>query len=188
VLGAVGAAAFFVFKRVQERESRAAGSPAAAAAAPAADPAATPTAVAPAPASTAGEAPPDKPVEEAAAPPPTPVADTRPEGRPEGTPEASAKVVLEVQGVPQGTEVIGPDGKVLGKAPGKIDVDRGETPLKLQFRAKGYKPETAVVTPKADGILTVALEKKATSRPKATRSDGDEGKKKPGKDDIEDAF
>jgi serine/threonine-protein kinase len=159
------------------------------------------------PASRAGATPPDRVRPEPAAQVARPAADTTAPELPTATPapkevpgEAApaavtpaagaataalpATIALDVQGVPNGTEILGPDGTVLGTGPGKVQIARSDQPLALGFRAKGYKAETREVIPREDASLSVELKKKGS--PSARKQSPDH--KKPGKDDIEDAF
>src|SRR6185369_8253590 len=77
---------------------------------------------------------------------------------PKQDPPLKTEVSIDVQGVPAGTDVIGPDGKtVLGKAPGKITLPRGDAAVKLLFKAHGYVPKIESIVPKDDQPLVVKL-------------------------------
>jgi hypothetical protein len=106
---------------------------------------------------------------------------------------AGDTVTILVTGVPPGTEVVTPDGIVLGKVPGKLVLAREDEPLALTFRARGFKPLQRDVTPRADATLELALEP-ARDGGKERRDKGDgrgkDGRGKDGrgkgKDDLED--
>jgi hypothetical protein len=141
------------------------------------------------PAATPPSAPaPDPAPASAAAPDPAP-APTPPPAPPPVAAPAPTTVVLMVQGSPEGMEVVGPDGTLLGNAPGKITLPRSETPVRLEFRAKGHKAAGRRIVPDADVMVTVELEKKSgrKDRDRGGRG-GKDDDKRPGKDDIEDAF
>jgi len=82
-------------------------------------------------------------------------------------------VTITVAGPPAGTEVYGPSG-LLGVVPGVIQLPRGDTEVRLTFRAEGHRTVTQAVTPAVATKLTVTLERKG-GRPKTQRSrqDGD---------------
>ena len=123
---------------------------------------------------------------------------------PEATPvePEATTVTLDIQGTPDKTRVVGPDGAELGTAPGSIELPRGEEPMTLTFHRRGYKSASHSVTPKADGILSIAMTRKSTGRKitgrktsskKTDDKAGDTAGKKSGKtgkkpspDDIED--
>ncbi len=121
----------------------------------------------------------------AAPPPPPPAsapADTpssAPAPEPVPVPPAQ-EVKLVVNGAPPGTEVVGPDGGVLGTAPGALQVPEGDAPIEVELRKSGFLPETRTVTPDRDRVLEVRL-RKAPRRTKAATH-------KPGLDDFEDPF
>jgi hypothetical protein len=109
-------------------------------------------------------------------PPPvaTPVA---PAPTPPPPPPVPTSSIITVAGVPEGTEVLVGD-KVVGIAPGPVQLDRGVSPVVLMFRAEGYLPASKSIVPDGDKPLDVTLKKKAVRG----------GGKKPGRDDIIDVF
>src|SRR5690606_18813584 len=113
------------------------------------------------------------------APAPAPLPPARPAPPVESTPELPPMVIVDVTGVPEGTEVL-LGGSVVGVAPGPVQTLRGNAELVLTFRADGYVPASKTVVPDADQALAVALKKKA--RP--ARGGG----KRPTRDDIIDVF
>lgn len=122
------------------------------------------------------------PVAPAAAPVVAPVVEaTAPVAAPV-VPVLPAEIKLTFQGSPEGAEIVGPDGAILGKVPAVISLPRGENALELTIRAPGYKPLKQSFTPTADGVMAIVLEKKAAVRAPVKAG------KKPGKNDIEDAF
>lgn len=123
--------------------------------APAVEPAVAPAPVAPVPTPPPAPAP-------TPAPPPTPTT-----------------AIITVAGVPDGTEVL-VGGKVVGVAPGPVQLDRSSTAVVLTFRAEGYVPASKSVVPDGDKPLDVTLKKKAARG-------GNDGKR-PGRDDIIDVF
>ncbi|HUS28649.1 MAG TPA: serine/threonine-protein kinase [Kofleriaceae bacterium] len=97
---------------------------------------------------------------------------------PNRTPDATAAVIVTVAGVPDGTEVL-VAGKVIGAAPGPVQLERGTAAVVLTFRADGYLPTSKSVVPDGDKLLDAALKKK----PKVSG-----GGHRPGRDDIIDVF
>jgi serine/threonine protein kinase len=95
-------------------------------------------------------------------------------------------VTVSIQGPPANTEVYGPQG-LLGVAPGKIQLVRGEEPVLLTFKAANHLPETREVVPTADRAMSVELDRRpgarATPRPGARKE-----KKRKERDTIEDPF
>ncbi|MEM9489255.1 MAG: hypothetical protein AAGC55_08925, partial [Myxococcota bacterium] len=120
---------------------------------------------------------------------------------------APATVSLDIRGVPDNTEVVGPDGTVLGLAPGAITIDRGDEPVELTLRRDGYASATRSVVPSANTILDATMDKlsprsrkqrstsrkardKATAPKKPTKpaKPAKPAKKDPSPNDIEDPF
>ena len=113
------------------------------------------------------------------APAPAPVPQPAPAPPVESAPELPPMVIVNVTGVPEGTEVL-LGGSVIGVAPGPVQILRGNAELVLTFRADGHVPASKTVVPDADQALAVTLKKKA--RP--ARGGG----KRPTRDDIIDVF
>ena len=111
------------------------------------------------------------PVAAPVAPAPTPAPAPAP-------PPPPTSAIITVAGVPEGTEVLVGD-KVVGVAPGPVQLDRSSTAVVLTFRADGYVPTSKSVVPDGDKPLDVTLKKKAVRGA---------GGKKPGRDDIIDVF
>jgi hypothetical protein len=65
-------------------------------------------------------------------------------------------VRFSVQSVPSGAEAF-LDGRPLGSAPGPLIVPRGNQPLTLEFKARGYRSKSVQITPSADGVVSVTL-------------------------------
>jgi hypothetical protein len=111
------------------------------------------------------------------APVATPVAPMPTPTPPPAPPPEPTSAIITVAGVPEGTEVLVGD-KVVGVAPGPVQLDRSTATVVLTFRADGYLPASKSIVPDADKPLDVTLKKRAT------RGRG----KKPGRDDIIDVF
>jgi serine/threonine-protein kinase len=111
------------------------------------------------------------------APVATPVAPMPTPTPPPAPPPEPTSAIITVAGVPEGTEVLVGD-KVVGVAPGPVQLDRTTATVVLTFRADGYLPASKSIVPDADKPLDVTLKKKATRG----------GGKKPGRDDIIDVF
>ena len=75
-------------------------------------------------------------------------------------PPLPALVTIDVQGPPAGTEVYGPGGKLLGSAPGPVQLARGDRDVVLTLKADGYVTQSATVHPAADGAVDVTLHQK----------------------------
>jgi eukaryotic-like serine/threonine-protein kinase len=96
-------------------------------------------------------------------------------------------VTIQIDGPPEGTEVFGPRG-LLGVAPGPIQLERGDTPVLLTFRAEGHQTTTAEIDPGADGAVTVALERRRSGTARGqtprgtTRQTGTTGTRQTGKE------
>jgi serine/threonine-protein kinase len=69
-------------------------------------------------------------------------------------------VAIQIDGPPKGTEVYGPGGAVLGVAPGRIQLERGEGEVQLIFKKAGYQLKTVQVSAAADAEVNVELVKK----------------------------
>jgi serine/threonine protein kinase len=102
--------------------------------------------------------------------PPAQTADPRPTVAPPPVPDAAvaatpdaaakpARVLIEVTGVPEGTEVsIGKT--VVGSAPGPVQLDRSDDRMILTFRADGHQSTSKAVVPDKDQPLDVGGLKK----------------------------
>ncbi len=99
---------------------------------------------------------------------------------------AVPKVVkLTIQSEPKKVDVYRGKEKI-GSAPGPIVVQRGTDPVKLTFKAPGYRSETRDVTPSADGFVSISLSR-LPQRPVGTSAGNGKpktGKPKTGKDDL----
>jgi hypothetical protein len=101
-----------------------------------------------------------------------------------------SKITVDIQGPPKGTEVWKGDTK-LGTVPGKLEIDRGDEPITLELRKKGYKSREQTITPAKDLIVSVELTKASSrDRDRTDKSDKTDKDKdtKPDKDSIEDPF
>jgi hypothetical protein len=63
-----------------------------------------------------------------------------------------------VESVPRDVEVYLGEEK-LGVAPGPFPVERGNEPIELELRAKGYVSRKVQFTPKANGVVSATLQK-----------------------------
>jgi serine/threonine protein kinase len=84
-----------------------------------------------------------------------------------------AHVIVNVTGVPEGTEVL-IGGTVVGTAPGPVQLDRGDGKVVLTFRADGRIPQSRTVTPSADQDLKLALKKKPVAGRQQPKDGGDD--------------
>ncbi len=99
-------------------------------------------------------------------PPPggAPAAIASPAMTPDG-PSAPTRVTITIAGPPDGTEVFGAGGALLGVAPGPIQLARAEEDLVLTLRADGFVTASATVRPDADRALDVRLVRKGRAAP-----------------------
>ncbi len=95
---------------------------------------------------------------------------------PTKTPEAQT-VIVDVTGVPDGTEVL-VAGMTVGVAPGPVQLPRDASALVLVFKADGYKLESKTITPDRDQAIEIKLKKKPGA------AIGSPGGKQPTRDDI----
>jgi tRNA A-37 threonylcarbamoyl transferase component Bud32 len=110
-----------------------------------------------------------------------------PENDAAGAEEAEQRfVTVTIDGPPENTEVYGPQG-LLGVAPGKIQLVRGQEPVLLTFKAEDHRPETREVMPTEDRAMLVELDRKPRAR-SAPRQGGRKDKKRRERDTIEDPF
>jgi eukaryotic-like serine/threonine-protein kinase len=136
------------------------------------------------------------PLVEPAAPAAAPPRPALPEPSPPVAPPAPvspALVAVTVNGPPAGTEVYGPGGRLLGTAPGAIQLEAGEAEVVLTFRADGFVTRSMPVAAR-EQTITVELEAKAVEpeRPQRTRPARSERRRPKGpprtRDTIEDPF
>ena len=91
------------------------------------------------------------------------------------TPE-TAEIEVTIQSTPPHADVYLGTEK-LGSAPGPLKLKRGDRPVKLTIKADGFKPAEVDVTPTANVIVPISLNKAASAGP---------GKpKKPGSGELE---
>jgi serine/threonine-protein kinase len=109
-----------------------------------------------------------------AEPPPAPVV-VRP-APPPPTPKVAPPVTFEISGVPERSTVL-VAGKVIGTAPGPVQLPQGTQAVVLVVQADGYQPRSTIVVPDHDQPLALTLERKPTRHGS-----------KPGRDDIIDVF
>jgi serine/threonine-protein kinase len=114
------------------------------------------------------EQPPAPVVVHPAPPPPAPVPEK---------PAAPPPVTFEISGVPANSTVL-VAGKVIGTAPGPVQLPQGTQAVVLVVQADGYTPLSTIVVPDRDQPLALTLKKK----PRPTSA------KQTGKDDIIDVF
>jgi len=104
-------------------------------------------------------------------PPPAPAPAPAP------TPAPAPPVTFEIRGVPAHSEVL-VAGKVIGTAPGPVQLEQSTSAIVLVVQAEGYVPLSTIVIPDRDQPLALTLKKK----PHATRT------ATPGREDIIDVF
>ncbi|WP_437893165.1 serine/threonine-protein kinase [Sorangium sp. So ce124] len=80
---------------------------------------------------------------------------------------APPDVELRIQATPKELEVWS-EGKLVGKAPGPLRLPRGSA-VKLTFKAPGYQDQAQEVPAEADGAITVALKRAASTARGAVR-------------------
>jgi eukaryotic-like serine/threonine-protein kinase len=79
----------------------------------------------------------------------------------------STLVRIELTGAPEGTEVRGAGGKLLGSAPGVIELARSADPVELELSRSGYGSLIREVIPDRDRRVEVTLRPLATATPAA---------------------
>jgi serine/threonine-protein kinase len=125
------------------------------------------------------------------APSQPPPAKADPTPAPAIAPPVPATVTITITGTPANTSVLGAGGRLLGVAPGPIQIDRSDQEVVLTFSADGYLPRSATITPTADAPLDVTLDKKkaepASAKPKPVKKGTGKGSAG-GRDSIEDPF
>ena len=103
-----------------------------------------------------------------ARPPTTPIAVAPPVVPAPGSTAAPApprppeRVTLTITDAPDGTEIHGPSGSLLGVVP-TLQLARDDHDLVLTFQADGYRPVSRTLHPTADASLSVKLEKKGAA-------------------------
>ena len=93
------------------------------------------------------------------APPPVAAPAPSPTPAPTPAPEAPRFATITIEGVPDHTEVFGPEGP-LGFAPGPLKLVRGSDDVQLVLRADGFVDKSATVVPDGDKTLSLSLDKK----------------------------
>jgi hypothetical protein len=93
---------------------------------------------------------------------------------------------MTIEGPPEATEVYGPRG-LLGVAPGKVQMVRGEEEVIITLRANGYETKTVEVVPSQDRSISIDLPRKKVTRP-AKRTETSGKSRRPSRDTIEDPF
>lgn len=95
----------------------------------------------------------------AAVAPPIPVAPPNPVTAPPPPQPVTARITLTIIDAPDGTEIHGPSGNLIGVVP-TIQLDRDDHDVVLTFEADGFKPTSRTLQPTSDATLSVKLEKK----------------------------
>ncbi len=117
-----------------------------------------------------------------AEPPPAPIVvktlPPPPAPAPAPVPAAPPPVTLDITGVPKGSTVL-VAGKVIGTAPGPVQLPQSTSATVVVVQAEGYQPLSSIVVPDRDQPLTLTLKKKPAAKT---------GPRKPGRDDIIDVF
>ena len=112
-------------------------------------------------------------------PPPTPiVVKTLPAPPAPAPPAPPPPVTLDIRGVPAGSTVL-VAGKVIGTAPGPVQMPQSTSATVVVVQADGYQPLSTIVVPDRDQPLALTLKKKPAVKT---------GPQKPGRDDIIDVF
>ncbi len=93
-------------------------------------------------------------------------------------------VTIAVRNVPPGTEVYSPSGLV-GVAPGELQLERSEQPLRLTFKADGYRAKTLSVSVTHDTQVDV---KQLAPKKRRGRGGKKHGASNNSRNTIEDAF
>ncbi len=93
-------------------------------------------------------------------------------------------VTIAVRNVPPGTEVYSPSGLV-GVAPGELQLERSEQPLRLTFKADGYRAKTLSVSVTHDTEVDV---KQLAPKKRRKRGGKSNGASNNSRNTIEDAF
>jgi serine/threonine protein kinase len=105
------------------------------------------------------------------APPVEPPKTTEPTPPPPTTtaaPPLPSEVRVRVQSTPPGADVfVAGEAEPRGKTPMQVPLPRGSEAIKIELRLKGYKSDTAMVTPDSDQTLQVKLVVAPPERPAA---------------------
>ncbi len=79
-------------------------------------------------------------------------------------PAVPTQVELTIQSEPKNVRAF-LDEDEIGTSPGPLMLERSEEPVDLTFKAAGYHEKSITLTPKADAIVSVTLDRKRTTRP-----------------------
>jgi eukaryotic-like serine/threonine-protein kinase len=109
------------------------------------------------------------PTQIAPAPTPTLTPTSTPTPEPAPAPAPSPTVIVDISGVPEGTEVL-VAGSTVGAAPGPVQLPKGGEEVVLTFKLDGYLPVSKALVPDRDQQLAVTLKRKlGLSRPGAPK-------------------
>jgi serine/threonine-protein kinase len=100
-------------------------------------------------------------------------------------PAPPSRATIRFGGVPDGTNVLDPSGRLLATTPGALELERSEAPIELRLEKPGFLREVVRVTPNESQLVNVVLradvEPPPTRRPPPTKA-------APDKDSVEDPY
>jgi hypothetical protein len=109
------------------------------------------------------DAPSPTPVAADAAPVAPVPADAAPQKGSAAVVPTGATAVISIESKPPGAEVIGPDGKSLGKAPVKVTLPISDLPQEFELKLAGYKKKKKSIVVTGNAIVEVPLDRAASS-------------------------
>jgi hypothetical protein len=81
---------------------------------------------------------------------------------------AIPSAIIVIDSTPQGADVLGPDKQPLGKTPTHVTLPISDLPLTFELRLAGYKKKTKQIIVTGNTVISVPLDKAASSTGGAT--------------------
>ena len=80
-------------------------------------------------------------------------------------PTAEGRVLIVINSRPAGAEIVGEEGKVVGRTPATLELERSDQLSKITLTRKGYRPMTLTVALDKDRQIEVTLKKTSYKLP-----------------------
>jgi hypothetical protein len=73
--------------------------------------------------------------------------------------------VIVIDSTPQGAEVVGPDGTLLGKTPVTVSLPISDLPQSFELRMAGYKKKTKQLVVSGNTVVNLVLDRAPITSP-----------------------